>query len=138
MGAKPGRLASVKLGTYKVAEIGNWSLNGISVEMLDDSEFGDEFKTYQMGMGDYGTLSFAGHWDMSDETGQILLESAHRNKSKISNIRFYVDSTSYYTPNVTGVTDAGILIQSVKIDFDKSGLGRIEFTAQCTGPMALV
>lgn len=138
MGAKVGRLASVKLGTYKVAEMGVWSLNGINIDMLDSSEFGDEFRTYEMGMGDYGTLSFSGWWDMGDENGQAVLDSAHRNKSKISEIRFYVDNTSYYTPDITNVTDAGILVQSMRIDFDKAGLGRIEFTAQCTGPMALV
>lgn len=138
MSTKVGRLAKVCIGTYKVAEMGVWSLNGINIDMLDDSEFGDEFKTYQMGMGDYGTLTFSGNWDMSDANGQKILESAINNKSKIPNLRFWVDTVSYYAPDTTTVTDAGVLITGMKIDFDKSQLGRIEFTGQCTGPMVLV
>ncbi len=142
MATKVGRLAKVTLGSNKIAEIGTWRIDGISIDMLDDTEFGDEFKTYQMGMGDYGTVSFSGWWDMTDTTGQVLLESALNNKSKIVDIRFYVDSSSYYTPNTNissgGVADAGMWVQSMRISFEKGGIGTIEFTGKLTGPLVLI
>ena len=142
-GGRVGRLAKVTLGTDKIAEIGSWSCDGISIDMLDDPQFGDEFKTYQMGMGDYGTVSFGGWWDMSDTTGQKILESALNNKSKIIDIRFYVNSVSYYTPNTNaassgGTTEAGMWVQSMRIGFEKGGIGTIEFTGKLTGPLILI
>jgi len=138
MARKVGRLAKVVLGTTTIGEMGKWSLDGITMEMLDASAFGDEFKEYEIGMGDYGTVSFGGWYDPAD-TNQSTLIAAHLNKSKIGNaIKFYVDNTSYWTPNVTNLSAAGILIQSIKIGFDKGGIGNIEVTAQCTGPWVLV
>lgn len=135
---KVGKAAKVTLGTYMVSEMGNWTLDGITVDLLDATSFGDEFKEYVLGIGDYGTVSFSGFYDMSDTNGQVVLESAHRNKSRISNIRFYIDNTSYYTPDVTSVTDAGILMQTIRISFEKYGIGSIDFTAKCSGPWKLV
>jgi hypothetical protein len=138
MAVKVGRLAKVALAANKVAEMGVWSIDGITNDLIESTEFGDSFKTYEFGFSDYGTVSFSGYWDMTDTNGQKILESAHKNKSKIANIRFYVDAASYYTPDTTSVTDAGILIETLRIAFDKAGIGTIEFTAKCTGPMALV
>jgi hypothetical protein len=135
---KVGKLAKVTLGTYTISELGQWSLDGITVDLLDASAFGDEFKTYVLGVGDYGTISFGGHFDMTDTTGQVVLDSAHRNKSAIANIRFYIDNTSYYTPNVTVKSDSAILMQTIRIAFEKYGIGSIDFTAKCTGPWVLV
>jgi hypothetical protein len=143
MGFKVGKNAKVTLGTNTVVGMGNWSLDGITVEMLDSTAFGDEWRQFLMGVGDYGTLSFGGWWDMSDTTGQVMIDSAHKNKSKLIDIRFYVDNTSYYIPNTnvtsSGGTDgAGVLIQTIKIAYDKAGIGTIEFTGKCTGPMILM
>jgi hypothetical protein len=138
MAVRVGFRGSVRVGTYTVAEMGQWSIDGISVELLESTSFGDEWKEYQLGIGDYGTVSFSGNFDMTDTTGQVILESAQRNKSKIGTIRFYVDNTSYYTPNITANSDAGVLMQTVKISFDKSGIGKIDFSGKCTGPMTLV
>lgn len=135
---KVGYKASVKLGSDTVSEMGTWSLDGITVDLLDATSFGDEFKEYVLGVGDYGTVSFGGFYNMTDTTGQKVLWSALENKSKINNIRFYIDNTSYYTPNVTLVSDAGIWIQSIKIGFQKYGIGTIDFTGKATGPFVLV
>ena len=139
-----GRLAKVTIGTVKIAEMGTWSLDGITMDMIDDSEFGDTFKTFAMGMGDYGTISFSGWWDMSDSTGQKALESAQLNVVKLTSLRFYVNNTSYYTPNTNTTTgsngnvDAGMYVQSMKVSFEKGSIGKIDFTCKATGPLVLL
>jgi len=138
MASYVGRLGKVVLGTYTVADMTKWSVDGITTELIDDTSFTDTAKSFVLGITDYGTVSFDGHWDMSDTTGQILLDSANRNASKIGNIKFYINSVSYYTPNVTAVSDSGVLITSVKVDTDISGLAKISFQGKCTGPLLLV
>jgi hypothetical protein len=128
MALKVGKDAAVYVGTYLVSHMGTWSIDGLTVDLLDSSAFGD----------DYGTVSFNGFYDMADTQGQGMLMSAHANKSKMANIKFFIDNTSYYTPDVTAVSAAGILIQTIRIGFEKYGIGTIDFSAKCTGPMLLV
>lgn len=138
MAVKVGRLGKVVLGTYTISEMTKWSIDGITTELIDATAFTDTAKEFVLGITDYGTVSFGGHFDMTDTTGQILLDSANRNASKIANIKFYIDNTSYYTPDTTTVTAAGIYVTSMKVTQDISGLASIEFQGKCTGPLALV
>jgi hypothetical protein len=139
MSVKVGKIGSVKLGTYDIAEMGVWSLSGMTNEMLEHSKFGDEEKEFEFGIADYGTISFNGHFDMSDTNGQKLLESAHMNKSKITNdLKFYIDNTSYYTVDVTNNSASAFLMQTITIGFDKSGIGTISFQVKVSGKLVLV
>lgn len=138
MAFKAGNLAKVTLGTVTVVGMGNWKLNGIAVDLLESTSFGDTAKQFMSGLLDYGTISFGGLYDPADTTGQAILLSAQLNNSKIGNIRLYVDASSYWTPNVTALSAAGILIQNVAIGTDKGGLATIEFSAKCTGAWLLV
>jgi hypothetical protein len=141
MAVKVGKNASVKIGGTAIAEMGTWSLDGITNELLDSTAFGDEFKEYVLGVGDYGGISFSGNFDMTDTTGQIYLDSCLRNKVNLTSLRLYIDNTSYYVPNTNlagGLSSAGILIQTIAIAFDKAGIGTISFTAKCNGPMVLI
>jgi hypothetical protein len=138
MAFKAGNAAKVTLGANTVVGMGNWKLNGITVDLLETTSFGDTAKQFITGLLDYGTVSFGGLYDPADTTGQTLLVSAMLNNSKINNIRLYVDSASYWTPNVTSVSAAGMMVQNVPIGIDKSGLGTIEFSGKCTGPWVLV
>lgn len=133
-----GSAAAVKLGSTTVVGMGNWELPGVSVDLLDSTSFGDVAKQSMTGMLDYGNVNFGGLYDAANTAGQTLLVSANVNNSKIGNIRLYVDTVSYWTPDVTADADAGMLVQSVSIGMDKSGLGTIKFTGKCTGPWALV
>lgn len=138
MAFKAGQNAKVTLGTATVVGMGNWKLNGITVDLLESTAFGDTAKQFMSGLVDYGTVSFGGLYDPADTTGQNILVSAMLNNSKVTNVRLYVDNTSYWTPNITAVSAAGMLVQSVPIGMDKSGLGTIEFSGKCTGPWVLV
>jgi hypothetical protein len=108
------------------------------LDLLETTSFGDTAKQFITGLLDYGGVTFGGLYDPGDTTGQQILVSANINNSKIANIRLYVDSVSYWTPNVTVVSAAGMLMQSISIGQDKSGLGTIEFSGKCTGPWVLV
>lgn len=141
MATKVGKDAKVTLGANTVAEMGTWTMDGITNDTLEDTVFQDEFKMYQYGLGDGGTITFSGFFDMTDTTGQIMLESAARNKSTISNLRVYVDNTSYYEPNQTTANGpaSNVLIQKFgAVSFEKAGIGTIEFTAKVSGVMFLV
>jgi hypothetical protein len=137
MAFKAGNNAKVTLGSATVVGMGNWKLSGITVDLLETTAFGDTAKGFITGLLDYGAVTFGGLYDPGDTTGQQILVSANINNSKIANIRLYVDSTSYWTPNVTVVSAAGMYMQAVSIGQDKSGLGTIEFSGKCTGPWLL-
>ena len=137
MAFKAGNNAKVTLGANTVVGIGNWKLDGITVDLLESTAFGDTAKQYMTGLLDYGGVSFGGLYDPADTTGQDVLLSAMLNNSKIGNIRLYVDASSYWTPNITVVSAAGFIVQSIPIGVDKGGLATIEFSGKCTGPWVL-
>lgn len=149
MSKKVGKDAKVALGTDKILGIGTWSMDGISTEEFDSSEFGDTWKTFEYGMKDGGTVSFNGHYDPADTTGQQALQQANLYNSALTNLRLYIDNTSYFEPcQTTGyfsptlTTGAPTQLSSVKITSlsiktDKSGLESIDFTGKVSGVMVL-
>ncbi len=140
MSVQVARRGKVTIGTYQIAEMGVWSLAGFTNQVLDSTKFGDEFTTFEFGIGSFGTVSFNGQYDLeADANGQALLKSAWLNKSKVSVLRLYVNSVSYYTADTTNDAAACFLITQVgAIEFDKAGLGRISFTAQVSGRLGYV
>ena len=145
-----GKDGKVTLGTDTVAGIGTWSYDGITVEEFDSSAFGDEWKTFLYGMKDGGSISFNGHYDPTDVTGQQALQQANLYNSGLTNIRFYINDTSYYEPcqstgyfSPTLTTGAPTVLSSCTITtfnvaLDKSGLGTTSFTGKVSGLMVLV
>jgi hypothetical protein len=138
MAFKAGNNAKVTLGANTVVGMGSWKLDGVSTDLLESTAFGDTAKQFMTGLLDYGTVTFGGLYDPADSTGQATLISANIANSKIANMRLYVDNTSYWTPNVTAVSAAGLYVQSWNIGADKSALASISFTGKCTGPWVLV
>ena len=128
----------VALDATKVIGMGNWKMSGITVDLLESTSFGDTAKKFMTGLVDWGTVTFGGLYDVSNTGGQSTLISACLNNSKIANLRCYVNSVSYWVPNISHSTDgsdAGVYIQSFNIGADKSGLATIEFTGKFTGPV---
>ena len=76
MGVAEGRNGKVTLvatttgSEHTVAELGEWSISGISRNMIDFTAFGDETAKYKPGMLDPGTITFNGWYDATDSTGQ--------------------------------------------------------------------
>lgn len=150
MARKVGKDAAVKLGTATVTEMGNWSIDGIVVDEFDASAFGDEWKEYEYGMKDGGTIAFAGHYDPADTTGQQAIQQANLYNSALTNLRLYIDNTSYFepcqttgyfSPNLTTGAPtqlSNVRITGLSITADKSGLEAINFTGKVSGVMVLV
>ena len=137
MAFKVGNNAKVTLGAATVVGMGNWRLDGITVDLLESTSFGDTAKQYLTGLLDYGTVTFGGLYDPADTTGQLMLLSALTNNSKVTNLRLYVDNTSYWIADLTNDSSAGLILQSVPIGIDKSGLGTIEFSGKLSGEWIL-
>ena len=137
MSVKVARLGKVVLGTYKVSEMGAWTLDGITNDMIEHQQFGDLFKSYEFGLGDGGTLTFSGNFDMTDTNGQVALDNACKNKTLITNLKLYIDANSFYTPDQTLVSSS-ILMQKVgAVAFATAGVGTISFSAKVSGIMVL-
>lgn len=138
MAASQGRNCKVtNVGATKILGMGTWSINGITVDQLEDTEFGDSYKTFLYGLKDGGTVSFNGYYDKADATGQTLLRTAHDNATELTDLRFYVDSVSYWRPNSTGSPSSNIVITSHDIGADKGALVQCSFTGKVNGKMTL-
>jgi len=147
--SKPVYKGKVTLGANTVLGMGKWQHSGLSREVLDDTEFGDEVSRYLHGNLEGGTVTFAGMYKKDDTTGQDTLRSALMNSSAIGNLRLYVDATSYYTPNNTTAAGGGVpagfpisyfLVTSIETDFSgpKGALGQISFAGQVDGVLRLI
>jgi len=132
MASKPGFAAKVTMGTYNIAGMGTWSMDGVSRETIEDTAFGDTVKKYVFGFMDGGSLSFDGNYDPEDSTGQAILNSACKNASVLGSgsIRLYIDNTSYWTVESGGEL---LVTKANAITMDKNGLGKISFTAKVSG-----
>ena len=133
-----GNNAKVALGSTTILGMGSWKFSGVNVDLLESTAFGDTAKQFMTGLLDYGEVTFGGLYDLSNAGGQSTLLSALMNNSKLGDIRFFLNSASYWTPNITVLSAAGMLVRQASIGQDKSGLGTIEFTGKFTGPMVLV
>lgn len=132
MASKSGFAAKVTMGTYTIAGMGSWSMDGVSRETIEDTAFGDTVKKYVFGMMDGGSLSFEGNYDPADSTGQAMLDSACKNASLLGSgsIRLYIDNTSYWTVPSTGSL---LVTKANAISMEKNGLGKVSFSAKVSG-----
>ena len=146
--SKPGYKGKVTIGANTVLGMGTWSHSGFNIDLLDNSEFGTDYDDFEYGMTHCGKVSFNGNYKKDDTQGQDILRSYMLNKVEMTDIRFYVDSVSYYTPNSTTAAGGGLLagtpvgnaiIESVETSFDKGDLGKISFSVQiANGPLRLI
>jgi len=150
MGVKVGHLGKVTLGATTILGMGTWTISGVTADQLDSSVFGTNYKTFEFGMKDGGQITFNGLLDPADDTSQSLLQKYNMDNTDVTDLRLYVDNTSYYEPNQTTgyfnqTSSAGedtpvshVNITSYDISQDKSALATISFTAKVSGVMVLV
>jgi hypothetical protein len=150
MARKVGKDCKVALGSSTVVGMGTWSLDGIVADQFESTAFGDNWKTYEYGAKDGGTISFDGFFDPTDTTGQIALQLANLSNGTVTNIKLYVDNTSYYEPCQTtgyfspsyttgyGTQLSNVRITSFNVKADKSGLLTTNFSAKVSGVMVLI
>lgn len=147
--SKPVFKGKVTLGTHTVLGVGTWSWSGESVGMLDDTSMGDVAGRYLPDIVEGGQLTFSGNYKKDDTTGQDALRSYMLNRAAITDIRLYVDASSYYTPNSTtgagggvpaGFPVSAVYVQDHSVDFSgpKGALGKVSFTLKVDGVMRLI
>ncbi len=125
MGTKAGYLGKATIGTDKIAELGAWSITGQEIDIVEDSQLGDTFKSYKSSQGDGGIVTFSGNYDSADTNGQIALLTLFASKESTNEIRLYFGSgfaDFFYCKDTVTCN-----VQSVNIGTDQTGLGTIEF-----------
>ncbi len=132
MATLSGRNAKIMKGSTVIAEMGTWNIN-LTPDNIDTSSFGSIWKKSQVGMtGWEGAAS--GFLDKTDTSGQVALETAAFAGTLVTDLKFYVDASTYYAPSASS-SSAGILIGGYNISHDKAGVATVEFTF--TGVAAL-
>ena len=150
MGKKVGKDCSVKLGANTIVYMGTWTIGGVDTDMHETTSFGDDWKVYNFGLHDGGQITFNGFYDPADNTGQMTLVEYNIDNTDISNLKLYVDNTSYFEPcQTTGYASCHAIsghdtqfshvnITSFEVNADKSGMVNVSFTAKVSGAMVLV
>lgn len=133
---KTGKDCKITLGTYKITGMGKWDMPGITTDLLESTEFGDQWKQYLLGLKDGGEITFDGFFIPDDSQGQAMLRTANLDGSQLTNLYFYVDNTSYFGPTTTNPLSY-FLIRGWKVGADKSGLVTGGFTAKLSGAIQL-
>ncbi len=118
-----GRYASIKLATALVENLGNWKISLTGSE-IDVSAFGDTWEKKMPSMKGWNA-TLTGMYDPADTDGQQVLHNAWLNGTKITNIRFYIDSTSYWSVASDENTNYGCYINSMDVTHDKAGVAQI-------------
>ena len=137
--------SSATTAMHTVAEMGEWSISGITRNTIDFTAFGDTVQKHKPGMLDPGTLTFNGWFDASDSTGQqqfiTLLSSgtliASSSGTFPNRLRLWTnDDTSfdgYGYFEVPAAQYAGVYITSMEVGTNKDGLCSVSFTGKITG-----
>jgi hypothetical protein len=146
--SKVGICMKVTIGDDKILGMGTWSISGGAYAQLDDTEFCDYDEQILRGLRTAADVTFAGNYKKDDVSGQDLIRDAYWLKSDLTDLRFYVDDTSYYTPNSTTAEGGGLPANSVvshikimaepTITVDKGDLAKIEFSGKIVGAMRLI
>jgi hypothetical protein len=131
-----GRYASVKIETTLIENLGRWVVSFVSDE-IDVSAFGTVWKKNMLGFQGW-TATLEGHYDPADTNGQKILQDAALNATKVQNIRFHIDSTSYWTPDLTDNPNNGCYISSVEVTHDKAGVAQVTMNVIGYGKLTIV
>ncbi len=127
-----GRFASVKLGTDTIRGLGKWDLDITSKE-VDDTEFGSGWESTNVGMLGW-KATFSGHVNATDAQ-QAALVTYLESGALIQDVRFYVNDTIYYSPDLATDADAGGRISSYKVAQSKDGVATLDITLAGSGPI---
>ena len=132
---------------HTIAEMGEWSISGISRNMIDFTAFGDTVAKHKPGMLDPGTISFSGWYDATDSTGQasiITLLTSGTIIASSSNtapwlLKLWTNDDSSFDDwgyfRVPAAANSGIYITSMELGTNKDGLCSVNFTGKITGSM---
>lgn len=92
MAGLPGYKGKVTIGADTVNEIADWSISGMTNELIEDTELTDTFKSFVHGEGQGGTVSINGFYDDDDAAGQDIIKAAFIAKTSIDEVLLYFGS----------------------------------------------
>lgn len=128
----------IYISTAAALHMGSWSINGTN-EVVEDYDLVDNSR-----QADYGVQSYSGSASgvnaLEDTTGQDVLKNAFKNKTKLTDIKFYLNYTTetgekavYWQPTSGS---GGVLITSLELGKDGgSETSKISFSWTCDGLM---
>lgn len=141
--------SSARAFMHTLLNMTNWSLSQPGPDVIDATCMGDNWKQYKIGIRDGGTISFSGFFNYKDSTGQKLLIDKFQAGTIIKypgtpgtteGYRFELwpsDDTGhssgvgcwkFSTGSGTTTLRKELIVQSVNVGQDKSGLGSIDMT----------
>jgi len=126
-----GKTAKVMYGSVVIAGIGEWSMSGFVPDVVEDTAFGDEVKSYvNAGIADAGEVTFSGNYDPDDTNGQVALNALADSVVGLTNLYFYETASVFWRVKSGGTI---ILTQVQNPKFIKNGLATVSFTGKISG-----
>ena len=132
-----GRFQKVTLGgsDSKVLGAGTYTISGARRRTADASEFGVDIDIYEFGSADGGTITLSDvSFDPTDPAQNTLrtnVENAIKLiNSSTSGIRFWINSTSFYTIGTSGHI---LLTKGGAVRADRNGLAKTDYEGQISG-----
>ena len=132
MAVSLGRQGTLKKNEVTVSKITAPSLS-CSAGTIDLTSLGDLWDKFATGMGSY-TLSF-NMLMVSDDVTQNAIWSAFENRTELTDISLYVDSTSYFTCDIDADSEASMVVTGYNVTFDNKSAVQVAVTLQGNGPL---
>lgn len=124
----------VAIGEDQVLGMGDWQVDHMTLEVLEDSTaWEDDWETIEGGVLKGGGFSFKGLYKPNDTLGQDVLRTALENRTHLIDLRLYFnDGAHYLAPHQT--TPASFaLITSAPISADRGARMKCEFSGRISG-----
>lgn len=132
-----GRFQKVTLGgsDSKILGAGTYTISGVTRRTADASEFGVDVDIFEFTSAEGGTITLSDVSFDPTDPAQNTLRTCVENATKLINsstsgIRFWINSTSFYTIGTSGhilMTKAG------EVRADRNGLAKTSFEGQVSG-----
>lgn len=131
-----GKNAKVTTASGTVTEVTSWSLD-ISASAIEASTMGHDGWNTVHGLDVTGYTGSASLLFDKDDASQDLLRDAMIAGTKLTDVKFYVDATNYYTPDTSTRATAGLYVESYSVSADTGAVVGFDMTFKGNGPIHL-
>jgi len=135
---RAGYKGRVKIGAVTIAGSATWAYGGSVRAMEDDSEFGDEHKTFVPLQIEGGEITITGNCLLLDDAGQQLLKTRFNAGSQITDLKLYIDESDskYYEPDPTTTPASYVTVTKYDdVSHPKAGIMTFTATLKVSGKM---
>ena len=131
-----GRNSRIKKGpplsSVVVAKMTNFTLS-INDEEIDITSFGDLWSKNAIGMRNW-SASVSGFY-IKDNTEQNAIRAANINGTQLTDIEFWLDSTSYYSIDLDTDAEAAATVTSFTVTSDNNSVCAFDCEFSGSGPI---